>query len=651
MQEGKRVTVALPRRAPVTPARGLRSLPVGFHVSILMPPWIHPARSMVDHELSRKLAVLLHADVVGSTGLVRIDETLAHERIRDAFRRFSETIAAHQGIAHEIRGDALVAEFGKASDAVSASMAFQEFNGTHNRSLKGGIRPEVRIGIAMGEVVVADNTVTGEGVVLAQRLEQLADPGGVCLQDAVYQTLPKRLPFVYQNLGERELKGFDERVRVYAVSQGAREEKSRSGESSRSEVDNTELEKPSIAVLPFNNMSGDPEQEYFADGIAEDVTTALSRFHDLEVIARNSSFAYRGSSVDVRQVGRELSVRYLLEGSVRIAGSRVRITAQLVETSTGNHLWAERFDRPLEDVFDVQDEITALVASTVGQQVRVAEEKNALKRDQRDLRARDLVARAQWHMNQMTKADFSKAREYAETAIRRHPRFVGAYSMLAYVSIMELVYGWGSRSPAELLDDAAAAALTGIKIDPDDEAARTYFAAVNWMSGKHDSAIEECEAVLRRNSNFAQAVGILGTVHVYSGADSYDTGVESLERAIRMSPNDPLLQFYFAHRGTAEFFAGRYDEAIKWYQKSIQRNPDLPNTLSMVMAAYALNGDLDRAREVKAKILKERQHYSIESASKRTRQIYRNAEDFEHVLRGLRLAGVPEHGEQSPSGQ
>ncbi|MDH3467060.1 MAG: adenylate/guanylate cyclase domain-containing protein [Gammaproteobacteria bacterium] len=597
---------------------------------------------MVDQEIQRKLAVLLHADVVDSTNLVRRNETLAHQRIRDVFQRFSETIAAHAGIAHEIRGDALVAEFNKASDAVSASVAFQKSNEDHNNSLNGDICPEIRIGIAMGEVVVADRTVTGEGIVLAQRLEQLAEPGGICLQDAVYQTIPIRLPFVYENLGERKLNGFNDPVRVHAVTQRNLEASPDRGELSETEVGDTKAERPSIAVLPFNNMSSNPEQVYFADGIAEDIITALSRFHDLLVIARNSSFTYRGSSVDVREVGRELNVQYVLEGSVRIVGERVRITAQLVDTSTGNHVWAERFDRPLEDVFEVQDEITALVASMVGQQVRVTEVKSAIKREQQDINARDLIARAQWHMDQMTEADFVKARDYAEMTIRRHPKYIIAFSMLAYVSIMELVYGWGSRSAAELIGDATENALTAIRIDPDDEIARTYLAAVFWMTGKHDDAIKECEAVLRQNSNFAAAMGIIGIVHAHSGTDSYESAVECLEKTIRLSPNDPWLQFYYAHRGTAEFLLGRYDEAIEWYQKSLQRNPDLPNTLRMLISAYALKGDLEKASHIKAMVLKQNPNYSIEDVTRRVKLAYRNTEDFEHTLRGLRLAGVPE---------
>jgi class 3 adenylate cyclase len=270
-------------------------------------------------QLSRKLAVILHADVVGSTSLVQKNETLAHGRVQAVFHRFSETINSYGGITRELRGDALVAEFERASDAVPAALAFQVINGEFNSRFDDDIRPQLRIGISLGEVIIADNTITGAGVVLAQRLEQLADPGGAVVQGSVAETIPARMPFEFDSLGEQMLKGFDQPVRAFAVKLRPGEELPEpEGSTTPQKSASTTLEildKPSIAVLPFNNMSGDPEQEFFADGIAEDIITALSRFHDLLVIARNSSFVYRGTSVDMRQVGRELNVQYVLEGS------------------------------------------------------------------------------------------------------------------------------------------------------------------------------------------------------------------------------------------------------------------------------------------------------------------------------------------------
>ena len=289
----------------------------------------------------RKLAVLLHADIVDSTRLVQRNDVIAHERMREAFRRLGEIARSFQGTVREVRGDALVAEFPRASDAVAAAIDFQETNATANADCRDAIRPEVRIGIAIGEVLLADDTVTGEGVVIAQRLEQLAPPGAICIQGAARETIPSSLPFAFVDLGVSRLKGFDAPVRAYTVGRA-------SGQPTRPEgveAPLPPLDKPSIAVMPFENRSGDPEQAYFSDGITEDIITALSKISDLVVIARSSTFEYRDREVDVRQVGREQGVRYVLAGSVRKAGERIRVSTHLVEATSGHHVWADRYDR------------------------------------------------------------------------------------------------------------------------------------------------------------------------------------------------------------------------------------------------------------------------------------------------------------------
>jgi TolB-like protein/class 3 adenylate cyclase len=315
--------------------------------------------------LSRKLAVILHADVVGSTSLVQKNETLAHERIQAAFHKFSETIHSYGGITCELRGDALVAEFERASDAVTTALVFQSLNREFSSALNDEIQPQLRVGISLGEVVIADNTVTGEGVVLAQRLEQLADTGGIVVQGAVSETVPTRMPFHFESLGEHKLKGFELPVRAFSVSLKpgesvpapesdvySRSESILSNRPSKLHV-SSEAGKPSIAVLPFKNMSGDPEQEYFSDGISEDIVTELARFHDLFVIARHSSFSFKNQALDISDIGQKLGVQYLVEGSIRKSAGRVRITAQLIEVATGSHIWADRYDRELEDIFAV----------------------------------------------------------------------------------------------------------------------------------------------------------------------------------------------------------------------------------------------------------------------------------------------------------
>ena len=389
---------------------------------------------------SRKLAVLLHAAVVDSTSLVRLDEVLAHERIQGAFRRFSEIIASHGGTALELRGDALVAEFSMASDAVAAAVSFQTANTDHNQKLPDDIRPAVRVGIAMGEVVVADNTVTGEGIVLAQRLEQLAQPGGLCIQDAAYQTVPKRLPYEYQNLGEHALKGFDEPVRAYTATLKPGEAVPQPVSIARPGEHASQLpDRPSIAVLPFTNMSGDPEQEYFSDGITEDLITELSRFRSLLIIARNSTFTYKGKSVRVQQVAEELGVQYVLEGSVRRAADRVRITAQLIEASTDAQLWAERYDRELDDIFAIQDEVTQSIVGTVAGRIEAAAIDRTRRKTPQSLTAYDWVLRGLHEYNQHELRDH-KATSYFEEAVELGPEYARAKAYLALCLFTESFY-------------------------------------------------------------------------------------------------------------------------------------------------------------------------------------------------------------------
>ncbi|MFQ5761348.1 MAG: adenylate/guanylate cyclase domain-containing protein, partial [Acidiferrobacterales bacterium] len=350
---------------------------------------------MANNKETYRLAVILHADVVGSTKLVQRDERVAHERITDAFQRFFETTKEYGGEVHEIRGDALLAEFARASDAVCAALAFQQQNSAHNQTLDDDIIPDVRIGVALGEVVIADNTITGAGVVLAQRIEQLCEPGGVNITEAIREALPSRLPLDNENLGKHELKGFEKSVRVYAVRLQADTaipppEPQQVTKQNRTpliaaavavlvviavalvwfkpwqpELELASVERmafplpdePSIAVLPFDNLSADPAQEAIADGFTESLITTMAQMPQLFVIARNSTFTYKGKPVKVKQVAEELGVRYVLEGSIQREGDTLRIAAQLIDAVKGHHLWADSYDRDANALFAVQDEI------------------------------------------------------------------------------------------------------------------------------------------------------------------------------------------------------------------------------------------------------------------------------------------------------
>jgi len=390
----------------------------------------------------RKLAVLLHADVVGSTALVQANESLAHQRIQACFKNFAGIIESYGGAARELRGDALIAEFERASDAVSAALRFQSEQAGFVATLSDQIGPTLRIGIAMGEVIIADRTITGAGIVMAQRLEQLSPPGGVVIQGAARETIPRRLPFDYHSLGEQNLKGFEEAVRAFQVTLRADAVIPQPDPAPQRPAELALPDKPSIAVLPFANMSGDPEQEYFSDGISEDIITALSRMPWFFVISRNSSFVYKRKQVDIRNVARELGVQYVLEGSVRKSGARVRVSAQLIDATTEKHVWACRYDRELADVFAVQDEVVDSIVGEVAPEFLSAEARRAQRANPTQLSAWDCGMRGRWHLWKLSREHLAQARVLFERAIELVPGGEFGASDLAFTHSLEAYYSW-----------------------------------------------------------------------------------------------------------------------------------------------------------------------------------------------------------------
>ncbi len=590
----------------------------------------------------RKLAVLLHADVAGSTSLVQLNEGLAHDRIQDAFRRFSETIASHGGTAHEIRGDALVAEFARASDAVAASLSFQAANAVCNDALRDDIRPVVRVGIAIGEVVVADRTITGEGVVLAQRLEQLAEHGGICIQGSAYETIPRRFPFDYESLGERELKGFEEPVRAYAVrlERGAAVPGPESAAAVKAPAPALP-DKPSVAVLPFTNMSGDPEQEYFSDGITEDIITELSRFRSLFVIARHSSFVYKGKPKDIRQIGRELGVRYVLEGSVRRAGERVRITAQLIEADSGKHMWADRYDRDMQDVFAVQEEVSRTIAATlVG---RVEQDRLELTKTSHadSLAAHDYLLRGKTHLYRYTDENIKSALACFQNAIEISPDYAEAHAWLAQCHCWQFV-GWWSDDPRQSLETAVQLARRAVDMDASIGQAHGSLAYALVYKREHDKALHHFERAIALVPCDAENTANYGWCMMYAGDP--DGGLEWIERGERLNP---LEDWWFAWlRGMAHYTAMRYEAALEAFGEVL--NPPV-EVEGWRAASHAQAGDSGRAREA-AELLESRAraefaHYPGEHRSGwrdywwRT-QPYRNDSDLARLMQGLRSAGL-----------
>lgn len=595
---------------------------------------------LADPPLS-KLAVILHADVVGSTELVRLDETVADQRMQDAFQRFSEEIASHNGVAHEIRGDALVAEFAKASDAVTASFAFQHANTSRNNELPDDIRPVVRIGIALGEVLVTDSRMTGEGVVLAQRLEQLAEPGGVCIQDAVYQTVPKRLPFTYENLGERELKGFDEPVKVYAVRQ-SQISTSDSGVSAQPEP--TTLSQPdraAIAVLAFTNMSGDSEQEFFCDGLTEDIITELARFPFLFVIARHSTFAFKGEKVDIKNVGEKLGVQYVVEGSVRRAGSRIRVTAQLIEADTGNHIWAERYDRELDDVFEVQDEVTCTIVAIIAAQLGKTVSVRAARKHPASIKSYEYFLQGNQLYAQFNPDDNIIAMERYKRAIELDPEFAPAYAGLANTYSTDHLVGW--RRLKDGLAHGLENAKEALKRDGNNALARIALGWVYIDEGRWDDAEHEFNQELSLNSGDADILAELGMAQ--NTLNNFDIGIPLLEKAVRLNPLAP--EHYQRWLGTGYYQAKRYRDAVV----ALRAGRTDGWTYAWLAASYARLGETERAREALDAFVELRRN-DLQKAGVPTDETadllgnykvnFRYDSDWEHFVEGLRIAGLPE---------
>jgi adenylate cyclase len=592
--------------------------------------------------LSRKLAVILHADVVASTTLVLRDETLAHRRMQDAFHRFAEVITAYGGIAHELRGDALLAEFERASDAVAAALDFQSRNGALNATLDDDIRPELRIGISLGEVVIADGTITGAGVVLAQRLEQLAETGGVVVQGAVAETVPTRMPYDFENLGEQILKGFDQPVRAFAASLRAGTElpgvELTEAASIPISVEPRIDEKPSIAVLPFANMSNDPEQEYFADGISEDIITALSQIKQWFVIARNSSFAYKGRHVDIREVGRELGVRYLLEGSVRKAGNRLRITGQLIEAETGSHLWADRYDGDLEDVFALQDSITESVVGAIEPSLRLAEIARSTRKLPSDIGAYDLYLQALPHLYAIRPEPNKIALGLLHQAIELDPGYAPALAYLAWGYEERVTRSWGAYGD----DDTATAialARRSIVADRDDSFVLVLAGFVLVMIARdYEQGLEAINRARELNPNIAFVSFLVGAALTISGDP--EEGLACIEDAIRVSPGDPCAFFFYTAAALSHLMCGRHAEACRLATRSAGIYAGWDTTYRVLAPALVQLGRMDEARAAVSTMLELAPTMTVS----RLRALWpiRDPQTLSTILDGLRSAGLPE---------
>lgn len=624
-------------------------------------------------ELPRRLAVILHADVVDSTALVQRDERLAHQRIADVFERLVETSAKYSGVAHEVRGDALVAEFERASDAVCAALTFQASNAAHNENLSDAIRPDVRIGIGMGEVVIADGTVTGAGVVLAQRLEQLAETGGVVIQGAAHETLPRWLPFDYAFLGEREVKGFDDPVRAFAVSLRPGEPvpapdaptPSRPAGSRRrwaapaaflmvvaiasalawwrpwhlpsesvppSPAAGTREQKPSLVVLPFENFSGDEEQEYFADGMTEDLITDLSKVDGLFVIARSSSFVFKGKGVDARRAAQELNVRYVLEGSVRRGGDRVRINAQLIDAATGGHVWAERYDRSLTDIFKLQNEVIERIVAALAIKLTPQTSELMTHRSTENVTAYDHFLRGQALARTTS---FEQAREAYEQAFAVDPEFARAYGALSITYTFDVQYGW-SMDPRSDKDRALALATKAVTIDANLPQAHFALSLAYFINGSHEKAEEAARRAVALDPGYADALALLGWIYGHDGQPDKTLAIIEETRPLNPFMNAGTLGIL----GLAHLLKGHFEEAVEIYRSAVDKNPELMSNRLYLAITLSRSGRQDEAEWEAAEILALNPDFSVERWV--SNQPHRDPAERDRIREDLLRTGLPE---------
>jgi TolB-like protein len=595
---------------------------------------------MVNQDIQRKLAVLLHADVVDSTLLVRKNETLAHRKIREVFQRFSQTIAAHGGAALEIRGDALVAEFGRASDAVSASVEFQKGNSIHNTTVESDVSPQIRIGISMGEVVVADGTVTGEGIVMAQRLEQLAAPGGVCIQAAAYETVPGRLGYGFVNTGKHQLKGFDDPVRVFSSvalesKPGSDPESDLNSEQAPgSEVfsNSGSRQSLSIAVLPFDNMSGDKEQEYFSDGITEDILTELSRFRNLFVCARHSSFTFKDRVVDVKTAGRELGVIYIVEGSVRKAGNRVRVTVQLVSAESGAHIWAERYDRDLDDIFAVQDEVVSAVVAQLGVSLRREAMDFARDRPTESLTAYDnlLRARSAWW-----RGEWNEGFRYTRSALGADPNYAQAQAWMALQYAYQTYSHSMGLTDEEISDGAKTHAEKALQLndrDPFIHMAASMGFGFTPVPDKH-RGLHHSDISFAMNPYDVDVLYCRAYQLAWSGRL-----FEALDCLKRLEELNPLASFMHGEcYADIYYLLEQYEDCLNCYQG----RGEAPNQVKVTMAAsYAKLGRIEEARSSVNELRQHDPDYDIEGFVRSTIALCFTEQDAGRYRDGFQLAGI-----------
>ena len=582
----------------------------------------------------RRLAAILSADVVGYSRLMGLDEVGTAHALRDHRAAADPLIAEHGGRVVKTTGDGVLIEFGSVVGAVECALGLQRLAAQRNTETPADRRMEWRIGIHIGDVLIEGEDILGDGVNIAARLEGIAEPGGICISEDAFRQVRGKVEAEFADLGEQSLKNIARPLRVYHLDPAA------GATAAVTPPPAVPLpDKPSIAVLSFQNMTGDAEQEYFVDGMVEEITTAIARLPWLFVIARNSAFTYKGKPIDLKEVARELGVRYVLEGSVRKAGNRVRITGQLIDTTTGAHIWADRFDSALDDIFELQDRVASSVVGAIEPKLRQSEIERASRKPTGNLTAYDLYLRALAHYYRYTEKDNAEAVALLRQASAIDPLYGPPAALIGWCYLIQRIQGWGTVSD----DDVAAAlrlarqALEVARDDPDTMVA----AAFTLFYGGGETALAESvlDRALTLNPNSALGWMVRGFVHAV-GRNQPGPAIESLERALRLSPFDPLGFINATWLAQAHLAARRFEQAIEWADTALHKQPRNIVAIRPKIIALAYLGRLDEARAELGRMLALYPGLTIAAFRPTTASF--DPEFIEFALAGLRLAGLPE---------
>jgi adenylate cyclase len=592
---------------------------------------------LIDKRVERRLAAVMATDVAGYSRLMGADEEGTLAKLK-ALRKtlVDPKIVEHRGRVVKTTGDGMLVEFASAVDAARCAVEIQRDMAVQNTGVPQDTRIEFRIGVHVGDIIIDDDDIFGDGVNIAARLEGIAEPGCVCISDDAHRQIRGKVDFSYNDMGLQALKNINEPMRAWRMRLGS--DAVSLLLSSAVPVQALALpDKPSIAVLAFQNMSGDVEQEYFADGISEDIITALSKSRWLFVIARNSSFTYKGHAVDIKQVGRELGVRYVLEGSVRKAGNRLRITGQLIEAATGTHLWAERYDRALEDIFAVQDEITHSIIGAIAPGILAAEIQRSQGKETAELDQWERLMRAHWHIRRFTRNDSKEAIGLLDELLRSQPEHALALADLAFSLHFAALFGW-TDSPAEARTRMSETARRAVASDDQNAAAHTSLGIHELFSGQHDNAVRRLLRAIDLDPNSTFARGYLGTAYAFAG--ECDPAIQNLQEAMRLSPRDFLMVVWFTVSAWAYLSAGKFEQAAECGNRAIDCNPAFPDAHATFAAASAHLGNQADARAALDEFM--RLMPGLTLGDERLIRPFRRPADRERFLDGLRKAGLPE---------